>query len=183
MSKVVTTVVFTLMLHLHCQVAASASLSATGGSALLTVPPAYQRVAREYGVPAGILFAIALTESGRQSGDRVLPYPWTLNIEGRGEYFSSRHEADTRLSQLIREGRSPDIGLMQVNWKYHHNKLGAPDQAIDPWLNLRAGALVLRKCYEETGDWWQAVGRYHSRTPARAKTYRQRVLRWYRRLG
>jgi soluble lytic murein transglycosylase-like protein len=172
-----------LALNLCCQVAASASLSATAVRTPLTVPSAYHRVAKEYSVPAGILFAIALTESGRRVEGRILPYPWTLNIDGHGEYFSTRTEADARLVQLIHDGQAPDIGLMQVNWKYHRGKLGAPEQAFDPWLNLRAGALVLRKRYEETGDWWQAVGRYHSRTPSRARTYRQRVLRWYRRLG
>ncbi len=154
-----------------------------GAGAGLTIPPAYVRVAEEYQVPAGILFAIALTESGRTTHGRMLPWPWTLNREGRGAYFSSRAAAMTQLESLLRDGKTPDIGLMQVNWKYHRSKLGDPDQAIDPWLNLRAGALVLRKCYEETGDWWQAVGRYHSRTPSRARAYRQRVLRWYRRLG
>ncbi len=152
--------------------------------ATLAVPPAYVQVAREYQVPAGILFAIALTESGRAAGDgRFLPWPWALNLEGKALYFSNRAEADARLQELVGAGRTPDIGLMQVNWKYHRSKLGDPEQAFDPWLNLRAGARVLRQEYEATGDWWQAVGRYHSRTPARARAYRQRVLRWYGRLG
>ena len=149
----------------------------------LTVPPAYLRVAEEYEVPAGILFAIALTESGRTTDGRFLPWPWTLNVDGRGEYYASRAEADARLRELIDQGKMPDIGLMQVNWRYHSSKLGDPEQAFNPWLNLRAGARVLRQEYESTGDWWQAVGRYHSRTPSRAQAYRQRVLRWYRRLG
>ncbi len=158
--------------------------ASTRTSQPMAVPPAYLRVAEEYQVPAGILFAIALTESGRATdGGRMLPWPWALNLEGKAIYFSSRTEADARLTQLIHQNRAPDIGLMQVNWKYHRDKLGNPDQAFDPWLNLRAGARVLRQEYEATGDWWQAVGRYHSRTPARAKTYRARVLRWYRRLG
>ena len=150
----------------------------------LKVPTAYHQVAVEYAVPAGILFAIALTESGRKAADgRVLPYPWAMNVNGKALYFADRAEADSRLVQLLGEGKQPDIGLMQVNWRYHRRKLGDVSQAFDPWLNLRAGATVLRDAYQATGDWWEAVGRYHSATPERAKVYRARVLRWYARLG
>ena len=150
----------------------------------LAVPAAYHQVAQEYEVPAGILFAIALTESGRKAADgRFLPYPWAMNVNGKAFYFANRVQADNRLIQLIGEGKQPDIGLMQVNWRYHRHKLGSVNQAFDPWLNLRAGATVLRDAYQATGDWWEAVGRYHSATPERAKAYRARVLRWYARLG
>ena len=150
----------------------------------LRVPTAYRQVAQEYGVPANLLFAIALTESGRASTDgQVLPYPWALNLNGKAVYFTDRTAADRRLVELLDQGYQPDIGLMQVNWRYHAPKLGEPTQAFDPWLNLRAGAIVLREAYQATGDWWQAVGRYHSRTPSRAKAYRARVRRWVRRLG
>ena len=150
----------------------------------LAVPAAYHQVAQEYDVPAGILFAIALTESGLKAADgQVLPYPWAMNVNGKAFYFSSRAEAAGRLTQLLDEGKQPDIGLMQVNWRYHRHKLGDVSQAFDPWLNLRAGATVLREAYRATGDWWQAVGRYHSGTPVLAKAYRARVLRWYARLG
>lgn len=150
----------------------------------LQVPAAYRQVAQEYDVPAGILFAIALTESGRKAADgQFLPYPWSMNIGGHALYFAGRAAADAHLATLLAEGRQPDIGLMQVNWRYHRRMLGDIRQAFDPWLNLRAGARVLRDAYQATGDWWQAVGRYHSGTPKRAEAYRSRVLRWYARLG
>lgn len=149
----------------------------------LRVPAAYHQVALEYDVPAGILFAIALAESGRQrKGGQTLPYPWAMNVNGKAFYFASRTEADAHLEQLLAKSIKPDIGLMQVNWRYHQHKLGEIRQAFDPWLNLRAGAIVLREAYRATGDWWTAVGRYHSGTPARAEAYRARVLRWYARL-
>lgn len=150
----------------------------------LQVPAAYRQVAHEVGVPAKLLFAIALTESGRiNANGTFLPYPWALNLNGEAHYFANRAEADARLASLLDEGHRPDIGLMQVNWRYHQPKLGEPAQAFDPWLNLRAGAMVLRNAYRATADWWQAVGRYHSKTPERARTYRARVRRWFGRLG
>ena len=149
----------------------------------MAVPAAYHQVAQEYEVPAGILFAIALVESGRQRKDgQTLPYPWAMNVNGQPFYFASRQEADAHLERNLAAGEKPDIGLMQVNWRYHQHKLGDIRQAFDPWLNLRAGAIVLREAYRATGDWWTAVGRYHSGTPARAEAYRARVLRWYARL-
>jgi len=149
----------------------------------LRVPVAFHQVALEYDVPAGILFAIALTESGRKTANgQMLPYPWAMNVDGKALYFVSRQEADTHLDRLLAAGEKPDIGLMQVNWRYHRHKLGDIRQAFDPWLNLRAGATVLREAYRATGDWWTAVRRYHSGTPTRAEAYRARVLRWYARL-
>lgn len=149
----------------------------------LRVPAAYHEVALEYDVPAGILFAIALAESGRKVADgRMLPYPWAMNVDGRAFYYASRREADVNLERMLAAGEKPDVGLMQVNWRYHEAKLGDANSAFDPWLNLRAGAMILRDAYRATGDWWAAVGRYHSGTPKRAEAYRARVLRWHARL-
>lgn len=166
--------------------AAPMAATASGGSRLVLgeVPAAYRQVAREYDVPPSLLFAIAVTESGRTTpGGRMLPWPWTLNVDGRAFYYRSREEASSALRKFLKAGHSPDVGLMQVNWRYHGEKLGDPSQALDPWLNLRAGALILREAYEATGDWWQAVGRYHSATPRLAEAYRKRVARWQRRIG
>ena len=170
--------------------AASVPLPATAKGALDAkivldkVPTAYREVAREYDVPPSILFAVALTESGRSvSNGRLLPWPWTLNVQGRAYYYRDRKTAVAALKRFLKQGRSPDIGLMQVNWRYHGKKLGDPAQAFDPWLNLRAGALILRQAYEHTGDWWLAVGRYHSARPQFAEAYRKRVARWHKRIG
>ena len=103
----------------------------------LRVPAAYQQVALEYDVPAGILFSIAMTESGRQGKDgQTLPYPWTMNVDGKAFYLASKQEADAHLERLLALGKQPDIGLMQVNWRYHQHKLGNIRQAFETW---RAG--------------------------------------------
>lgn len=149
----------------------------------LSIPSAYRVVAEEYGIPAGLLYAIALTESGRTAEGQVLPWPWVLNVSGESRWYASRTQAVTDLTRLLASGETPDIGLMQVNWRYHQEKLGQAKEAFSPWLNLRAGAAVLAAEYRAAGDWWKAVGRYHSRTPKRASAYRARVLRWYRRIG
>ena len=72
---------------------------------------------------------------------------------------------------------------MQVNWRYHQEKLGTTWQALDPYHNLRVGAAILRACYEIRQDWWSSVGCYHAPANAnRADRYRQRVVSHWRRI-
>lgn len=149
----------------------------------LTVPPAYRRVGIEYEVPSKLLFAVALTESGRPLGRRSAPWPWTLNVNGRPYRYDTREAAEEALARFLDQGLFPDVGLMQISWRYHADLLGDPRRALDPWFNLRAGASLLRRAYRATGDWWSAVGRYHSATPSLSKAYRRRVAQWHRRIG
>ena len=150
-----------------------------------SVPTGYQSVAASRGIPASVLYAVALTESGKQVDQRegYRPWPWTLNVAGRGYYFTSRLDAWRALTGWLEAGkRSIDIGLMQVNWRYHQDRLGTPWQALEPYHNLRVGAEILQACYQSRQDWWASVGCYHApMNPQRADQYRRRVVsRWQR---
>ncbi|WP_242467267.1 lytic transglycosylase domain-containing protein [Ectothiorhodospira shaposhnikovii] len=151
--------------------------------ASVTIPPAYVAAAEAYRIPPEVLFAVALAESEiLLTSRRVLPWPWTLNVEGREERYRTRIEAYEAIQAHLAAGRrSIDIGLMQVNWHWHGELLQDPWLALDPHFNLRAGARILRDLHLEDGDWLISVGRYHApaRTPAaqaRAERYRQRVI-------
>ena len=150
------------------------------------VPAGYRMIAVEHGIPQSVLFAIALTESGKQTGPAgsVRPWPWTLNVAGRGYFFDSRQAAWQALTAYLKEGkRSIDIGLMQVNWRYHQDQLGTPWQALDPYHNLRVGAGILQSCYVDRQDWWASVGCYHAPTDTyRADRYRRRVVSHWQRI-
>ena len=152
----------------------SASWSADG------VPTGYRAIATQRGIPHSVLYAVALTESGKRvtATGPYRPWPWTLNVAGDGYFYATRLEAWQALRDWLEEGkRSIDIGLMQVNWRYHHERLGDPWQALDPYHNLRVGADILRECYTSQRDWWASVGCYHApANPARAEWYRRRVL-------
>jgi hypothetical protein len=155
------------------------------GSGDEAVPVGYRTIAAERGIPSTVLYAVALTESGKQvaSAGAYRPWPWTLNVAGRGYFFDSRLAAWQALIAWLQEGkRSIDIGLMQVNWRYHQERLGTPWQALDPYHNLRVGAGILQGCYITRQDWWASVGCYHSPTNLqRADQYRRRVVsRWQR---
>ncbi len=150
-----------------------------------SVPVGYREIAAERDVPQSVLYAVALTESGRRvvPAGVYRPWPWTLNVAGRGYFFDSRQQAWQALREQLKDGkRSIDIGLMQVNWRYHQSRLGSPWQALDPYHNLSVGAEILQECYITRQDWWASVGCYHSPSnQRRADEYRRRVIsRWQR---
>ncbi len=151
-----------------------------------TVPNGYRAIAAEYEIPYTILYAIALAESGRGlNGNRIRrPWPWTLNVAGRGHFYPSHKAAWTALNNFIARGeRSIDIGLMQVSWRFHKDKLGNTWQALDPYHNLRVAAGILKNCFNKRHDWWASVGCYHSPVNVvRAEIYRLRVVGHWQRL-
>lgn len=152
----------------------------------LAIPSAYRKVADEVNVPADILYAIAFTESGYQYQTTYNPWPWTLNIEGKAYRFSNRHSMLIKLKQAVNDKQSVDIGIMQVNWRWHEHRFDSLQAALAPYANLKTGAEILAEQYKATGDWWLAVGRYHTpaqteRSIKRAERYRQRVKKhWLR---
>ncbi len=158
--------------------------SATSLSSV-AVPPAFQRVAAQTGVPAEVLYSIAQTESGMSlNGYGFGPWPWTLNVAGKPERFDTEREAVARLEALLNEGvTNIDIGLMQVNWWYHRHRFAGPKEALDAYRNLEVGARILRELWDAEQDLWRAIGSYHAGEMAsdagrqRAESYRQRVAR------
>lgn len=144
-----------------------------------SIPSGYQRVATEYDLPPALLYAVALTESGQSalSEGRFRPWPWALNINGEGHYFTSRQEALQALqAALMHTNSSVDIGLMQINWRYHRAALGSAWQALDPYHNLRVAAAILRDCLNEHTNWMQTAGCYHAPNDStRAQAYASRV--------
>jgi Transglycosylase SLT domain len=143
------------------------------------IPPAYAAVAASHGIPADLFYAVALTESGRAlpSISVTRPWPWSANFGGRGQYFASRREAQRAIEDYLRSGRrSVDIGLMQISWRYHKDKLGSVWHALDPHSNLNEAAKILIWCNAQHRDWWLSVGCYHAPSnKAHALQYQERV--------
>jgi hypothetical protein len=152
-----------------------------------SIPAGYRQVALEYDLPPALLYAVALTESGQSllSDGRFLPWPWAHNIGGEGHFFPSRQQAWQALqTALANTNNSVDIGLMQINWRYHHIALGSAWQALDPYHNLRVAAAILRDCYIEHTNWIQSAGCYHAPNDVtRAQAYAARVKRHWLRLA
>jgi len=133
---------------------------------------------REAAIPPGLLQAIGRVESGRRDPVTGVfaPWPWTLNAEGRGQFFPGRAEAIAGVRQLRARGvRVIDIGCMQINLQFHPSAFSSLDQAFEPLDNARYAARFLRSLWEDSQDWLQAAAHYHSHTPELAAAYRSRI--------
>jgi type IV secretion system protein VirB1 len=89
------------------------------------------------------LAAVMRAESG------VKPFALGVNGPGGGPLFPETHEAAVTLATdlIQRQGRSVDLGLMQVN-SGNLRALGLTvAEVLDPCTNLAAGARILREGY------------------------------------
>jgi hypothetical protein len=133
-------------------------------------------------LPPHLLGAIAEVESGRPDANtgKVYPWPWTIDAEGRGQFFATKAQAIAAVSALQAQGvRSIDVGCMQINLMHHPNAFASLDAAFDPTSNALYGARFLSSLYAASGSWIQATAAYHSETPAIGADYERRVMaRW-----
>jgi len=133
----------------------------------------------DWGLPAGMLAAIGRIESGRWEPrtSRVEPWPWTVNVAGKGRYFASKVEAVADVAREQAAGvRSIDVGCFQVNLMHHPNAFADLENAFDPLANGRYAARFLTALNANAGRWDIAVGQYHSSVPEIGGSYRQRVM-------
>jgi hypothetical protein len=133
---------------------------------------------RTQNIPTHLLAAISSTETGRwhKQLDMALPWPWTVNVEGKGYYFASKAEAVAKTQAFINQGkRSIDVGCMQVNLKHHNTAFRTLNEAFEPSANVAYAAKFLRTNYNDLGDWIKATAAYHSRTPKYGNAYLARI--------
>ncbi len=128
-----------------------------------TPPPAYQLAAQTAGIPSEVLYAVALTESGIRIENKVRPWPWTLNIAGKGRFFKTREDACIALTKALADysAKRVDVGISQINYGYHGHKVAAPCDLLDPQINLSIAADLLKYHHKKGEDWLIAIGRYH----------------------
>lgn len=142
--------------------------------------PAIVAAEMRHGIPAGLLQAIGIVESGRRdpATGKSEPWPWTINADGEPHIFDNKQQAVDWVRQAQQRGvQSIDVGCAQVNLMYHPSAFASLDQAFDPAANADYAARFLRELRETTaaGDWMTAAGHYHSRTPELADIYREQV--------
>lgn len=132
-------------------------------------------VAQETSVPISVLRAITRTETGRGSGGTLRPWPWTVNMEGKGVWFDNEDQARAYVFRHFKNGaRSFDVGCFQINYRWHGQAFNSIEEMFDPIINTRYAAKFLSELYAELGDWTRAAGAYHSRTEKYATRYMAR---------
>ncbi|OSM94129.1 transglycosylase SLT domain-containing protein [Lonsdalea populi] len=145
------------------------------------IPYGYRQIARLNKVPADLLYAIALTESGTRLAQGVRPWPWTLNVAGKSYRYATRRQACDALHRFLRTTRPKriDAGLGQINLGWNARHFTHPCEALAPYPNLHLAATLLRRHYDKWQSWPEAVGRYHRPAGGKpAQRYRQQVLRY-----
>lgn len=143
----------------------------------------FSRYERLNGIPKNLLMAISSNESGRYSdkAQMTLPWPWTINVDGKGYYFNTMHEAVTaaRNAQL-RGADNVDVGCMQISMKHHPDAFVSLTDAFSPEKNVAYGAKFLRAKYDEERSWKKAIAAYHSKTPSFGQKYYANIIRKWR---
>ncbi|MGU1062165.1 transglycosylase SLT domain-containing protein [Pseudomonas aeruginosa] len=126
-------------------------------------PPAYQVAAQRAGIPAAVLYAVALQESGARLNGRLVPWPWSLNVAGESRRFATRDAACANLQRALRSVPPTriDVGLGQINLGYQRHRYRRACDVLDPYRNLALAADILREQHSPGDDWLLAIGRYH----------------------
>lgn len=141
---------------------------------------AAQKQERENAIPAYLLRAMALAESGRwdsRKGENIA-WPWTVTNGGQGRFFSTKAEAVAFVKALHKRGvQNIDVGCLQINLMYHPDAFASLQAAFNPDANAAYAAKILVQRQEQTTSWLQAAGNYHSTTHAFNNTYKIKVAR------
>ena len=136
---------------------------------------AAQKASEATGVPISVLKAISLTETGRKRGGEMRPWPWTVNMEGKGVWFDDPDSAKAYVYKHYKAGaRSFDVGCFQLNYRWHGENFASIEEMFQPEPNALYAAQFLSDLYKEMGNWSAAAGAYHSRTKKYATRYRKR---------
>lgn len=142
------------------RIAAAFSFSVLAGQALANAcEQEILRAADRYDIPAGILYAVGLTETGRKGSMQ----PYALNIAGTAVFANSPAEAERRFNDARRSGiRLIDLGCMQINYRWHGEKFASVGQMLEPARNVDYAARFLLELKARHTSWSMAVARYHA---------------------
>lgn len=115
--------------------------------------------AAKYNIPAGILYSVGLTETGRKGSLQ----PYAMNIEGKAIFASSAEEVLSRFAEARAQGAQLiDLGCMQINYHFHGENFASPSEMLDPKKNVEYAARFLANLHSRHETWTMAVARYHA---------------------
>lgn len=136
-------------------------------------------------MPRNILRVISTHESGKwyRPLRKNIPWPWTVNVNGRGYYYENKQQAIAAVKEFMNEGKtSIDVGCMQINLKYHPDAFYSLEQAFEPKYNVGYGASLLTKHYKRQKSWRTAIKYYHNRDPKKGKRYLAHIYRTWKKM-
>jgi hypothetical protein len=137
-------------------------------------------------LPANLLISIGMVESGHPDPltGRIAPWPWTVNADGRGEYFPTKEAAEAFVRFAEASGaHDVDVGCFQISLQSHPDAFATLDDAFDPAHNAAYAAQFLNQLKAQTGSWGTAIADYHSALPDLGLPYQREVLAAWKRMG
>ncbi len=124
---------------------------------------------RKYAIPSGLLKAIAKVESANQ--------PYVLNIAGKSVLSKSKEQAEKIVRSLLKQGQTNiDLGMMQINWRWHGQHFHSINEMLEPKHNIEYAAKLLTQLYQQHDSWSKAVRFYHSAKPEYYQLYAKKIL-------
>ena len=132
-----------------------------------------------YDLPKNTLHSISLHETGRTHHlhKQPIPWPWSVNSEGRSFYFNTKAEAVEFVRQELQHNKtSIDVGCMQINLKYHGHHFKSVEHALDPKSNIDYGAKFLSQKFQQFHNWPEAIAHYHSAKSEFGQKYSKKVF-------
>lgn len=115
--------------------------------------------AERYGIPAGILYSVGLTETGVRGSLQ----PYAMNIEGKAVFAADAAEVMRRFEDARARGATLiDLGCMQINHRFHGENFASPQDMLDPHQNVDYAARFLARLRARHETWTMAVARYHA---------------------
>jgi len=143
----------------------------------------FEQAGLRFGLDPLLIYSVALAESGAGRGNgNVSPWAWTLRAPKKPFYADSQEEAEEVLASFIeRYGSSIDVGYMQINIKWHGDRVENHSDLLDPETNICLGSEILKTAIASApDDLILGVGRYHHwADESRSRMYGKRVLRIY----
>ena len=144
------------------------------------------KIEKQFQIKKHLLTTSASVETGRynKAKKQTLSWPWTINAQGKGQYFETKEEAVKAVKELQAKGvKSIDVGCMQINLMYHGDAFKNAEEALDPYKNVEYGAKYLKKLYARKGnDWLKAAMAYHSNVLKKALRYKKKIVVAYDRV-
>jgi len=130
-------------------------------------------------LPHKLLTSISLVESGVGDGNKVNPWPWALNVNGKSKYFDNKEDTLKFLKKSLQKNRNIDVGCMQINYKFHGHRFKNLNHILNPEENVKYAAEFLKKLFKRHKSWNEAISRYHSSEPVRKKEYLTKVRNFW----
>jgi hypothetical protein len=142
-----------------------------------SLPSVWAEPAGAQGIEPNLLYAAALSASGRIANGQAAPWPWTLVVDGRRVHYATREDAQRALADVSTDDATDlAVGILAVPVR-HLWFGGTPAELLDPARNLARGAALIAvglRAYPSNPA--RGIGQYRATSDTAAETLGERIL-------